>query len=86
MAPKAKGKPIGTDVLSQVRKLKKSKEISSWFNAFSNNMLPPILFLSIATIALYFIPQVNSLALRANLALIAAASTALSLYIITLMV
>jgi|TARA_Y100000310_G_scaffold340099_2_gene434769 hypothetical protein len=68
-----------------VDKFRKSKEISSWLNAFSNNILPPALFLFIATVALHYIPLVSNTLLRVNLSVISIVSAALSLYIITLM-
>ncbi|MFH1450875.1 MAG: hypothetical protein ABIF92_02750 [archaeon] len=72
-------------VKTQVKRIKSSKEISSWFNAFSNNILPPALFFFISTVALHYIPRATSMLLRINLGLISLASAALSLYIITLM-
>jgi hypothetical protein len=71
--------------IRKLKQLRKSKEISSWFNAFSNNILPPVFFLFVATVALHFIPKVSNMFLRTNLGIISLASAGLSLYIITLM-
>jgi|ETN01SMinimDraft_4_1059930.scaffolds.fasta_scaffold73893_2 hypothetical protein len=72
-------------VKKKADKIRKSKQVSSWVDAFSNNILPPVIFLFIATVALHYLTLVNSTLLKVNLGVISFVSAALSLYIITLM-
>jgi len=71
--------------IKKLKQFKKSKELSSWLTAFSNNILPPVFFLFIAIVALYYIPRTSTTLLRINLSIISLATASLSLYIITLM-
>lgn len=85
MEKKSKHEQALRKVKSSIDKIRKDKEISSWFNAFSNNILPPVFFLFIAIVTLYYIPQVGNSLLRVNLSIISLAATTLSLYILILM-
>lgn len=78
-------KAVRTAVRSGLKRIKSSKDVSSWANAFSNNLLPPVILLFISIVTLHFAPLASTALLRANLGAVSLASAALSLYIITLM-
>jgi len=80
-----KSTDLEKEVGQKVKKLQQNKELASWFTAFSNNILPPVFFLFIATATLHYLPRATSTLLRINLGIISLVSAALSLYIITLM-
>lgn len=82
MAKKA-GKKENSGKKSNIKLRRKTPP--KWLVFFSNKILPPIFFLFIALISLYFISEAEPLPLKINLGAVSVTSSGLSMYIASLM-
>lgn len=62
-----------------------NNNLPSWLVFFSNKVMPPLFFMFMALFSLYFIAVAEPIPLKLNLGVIAIVSSALSIYIATLL-
>jgi hypothetical protein len=57
----------------------------NWLSTFSNKILPPMFFLFIAVLSLYYMPAASKTSLKLNLGVVSVAASSLSMYLAILM-